>query len=122
MRRMNRSILGALLAFSLLLAPVTLAGEATSDGLSLIERVQNLLDDLFGNGRVVGEVSGKVVGAGPVTAKQFREGFFVAFVPDLSEELDVGQGPRLALQVLRMVGVFESDGHRVLASSVAHHF
>jgi len=48
MRRMNRSVLGVLLALSLLLAPVTLAGDAAGDGLSLVEWVQGVLDNLFG--------------------------------------------------------------------------
>ena len=49
MRRMNRSILGILLAICLLAAPVSLAADnGTDDSWSLVEWVQQVLENLFG--------------------------------------------------------------------------
>lgn len=48
MRRTNRTVLGALFALSLLMAPPALAENSASDPWSLVDWVQDVLDDLLG--------------------------------------------------------------------------
>ena len=48
MRRLNRTILGLLLIATLVLAPAAFADESASDGWSLGEWIEHVLDGLFG--------------------------------------------------------------------------
>ena len=65
MRRMNRTILGAVLTVSLLLAPVVLADESAGDGMSLVEWVQDVLNEVFGGEGPEGDGEDGLPNAGP---------------------------------------------------------